>query len=689
MRITGLATGLDVDEVVKTTLQPYRNRVDKVTQNKEIVEIKQKLYRDIMSDAASFYDKYLDITKSGSILKSSNYKSIVFSSSNESIVNVKAGSSAKAGNYTVTGTKATAAKAVVDDSILTEVERDGVKYKKITVNGKEFEVKSDTHKNMADDLNKQLKNAGINVSIRYSNFAGSESSGNKTGFIFESTVLGENGSFTIGGNSVAIGNKVDGTDAKGASVTNINFTMEKVLEAKEITIGDTKIDLSGIEDDKYSEEEDRVKFLNDKIKEYNLSASIDESGQITFTSTKLGSESESPKVKIGSIVGDDYTSGKDATVGTNTVKLSDIEGKSISINGNVIDLSKANGDVEGYINKIISEQNLKMSISIEGDNLTFTSKITGASSTMDIRVIDNTSGDLITSSEGDDANLVIKDDKGGVYKHEGNTNTITLDDITFSITGDIPAEGISVVGKTDVKETKDMLVNFVNDYNTLIEKLNSLTMTKNDKSYAPLTSDQKKEMSESEIKLWNERVEKGQLYKDTNLTRIINSMKTTMRSVMEGTGLSLETIGIEPVKDYSGTKNGTFSINEDKLTEALENNMDEVMRLFTANPADANKNDITYNSKVGIAHQLKSILYDEFKSSSSTLSKKVGIEGTSTFSNNELSRSISNYERKIKDLEKDISKREQTLYSKYATLETMMNKLNSQQSNLLSQLGMS
>lgn len=688
MRITGLATGLDVDEVVKTTLQPYRNRVDKVTQNKEIVEIKQKLYRDIMSDAASFYDKYLDITKSGSILKSSNYKSIVFSSSNESIVNVKAGSSAKAGNYTVTGTKATAAKAVVDDSILTEVERDGVKYKKITVNGKEFEVKSDTHKNMADDLNKQLKNAGINVSVRYSNFAGSESSGNKTGFIFESTVLGKNGSFTIGGNSVSVGNKVDGTDAMGASVTNINFTMKKVLEAKEITIGDTKIDLSGIENDKYAEE-DRVKFLNDKIKEYNLSASIDESGQITFTSTKLGNESESPKVEIGSIVGDEYTSGKDATVGTNTVKLSDIEGKSISINGNVIDLSKANGDVEGYINKIISEQNLKMSISIEGDNLTFTSKVSGASSTMDIRVIDNTSGNLITSSEGNDANLVIKDDKGGVYKHEGNTNTITLDDITFSITGDIPAEGISVVGKTDVKETKDMLVNFVNDYNTLIEKLNSLTMTKNDKSYAPLTADQKKEMSESEIKLWNERVEKGQLYKDTNLTRIINSMKTTMRSVMEGTGLSLETIGIEPVKDYSGTKNGTFSINEDKLTEALENNMDEVMRLFTANPADANKNDITYNSKVGIAHQLKSILYDEFKSSSSTLSKKVGIEGTSTFSNNELSRSISNYERKIKDLEKDISKREQTLYSKYATLETMMNKLNSQQSNLLSQLGMS
>ena len=65
------------------------------------------------------------------------------------------------------------------------------------------------------------------------------------------------------------------------------------------------------------------------------------------------------------------------------------------------------------------------------------------------------------------------------------------------------------------------------------------------------------------------------------------------------------------------------------------------------------------------------------------------MEGTSTFSNNELTKSISSYEKKIKDMETDFSRREQALYSKYATLETMMNKLNAQQSNLLSQLGMS
>ncbi len=39
-------------------------------------------------------------------------------------------------------------------------------------------------------------------------------------------------------------------------------------------------------------------------------------------------------------------------------------------------------------------------------------------------------------------------------------------------------------------------------------------------------------------------------------------------------------------------------------------------------------------------------------------------------------------------MEKDFSRREQQLYSKWATIESMMNKLNSQQSYLMSQLGM-
>ena len=43
MRITGLATGLDMDEVIKESMRPYRVKIQQQQQQKEIVEIKQKL----------------------------------------------------------------------------------------------------------------------------------------------------------------------------------------------------------------------------------------------------------------------------------------------------------------------------------------------------------------------------------------------------------------------------------------------------------------------------------------------------------------------------------------------------------------------------------------------------------------------------------------------------------------------
>ncbi|MFU7517917.1 flagellar filament capping protein FliD, partial [Clostridium sp. HCS.1] len=93
-------------------------------------------------------------------------------------------------------------------------------------------------------------------------------------------------------------------------------------------------------------------------------------------------------------------------------------------------------------------------------------------------------------------------------------------------------------GKQDVTEIKDKLVKFINDYNTLTEKLNKLTTEKRNRNFSHLTADQKKEMSEDEIKLWNEKVEKGQLSRDTDLSRLSYSLKQAMRTFVDGTGLN-------------------------------------------------------------------------------------------------------------------------------------------------------
>ncbi len=675
MRITGLATGMDMDQLVKETMQPYRIKIQQQKQQKDIMEIKQQLYRDLIKESKELYDKYFDVAKTDSLLLSKNWSTVKFQSSNENVLTVTGGSDVKPGNYTVTGNAATAAKAIVTEGLDSG--------NSLVINGKEFTLQGDTAKARAENLNKELQTAGMNVSVRYSDFAGTEA-GNQSGFIFESTVLGKDSTFTIGGTSSLVGTVVDGIAATAATVTG--FTVQDLKDANgEINING---EILTIDITPENVNDDIEKLLQSKLKDKKLTAEIDDSGNITFSSTVLGSKVEDPNIKISGNTGT-FTSGINATYTTNTLNAADIKGKTISINGNVIDLSKAvDGQEVEYLNKVLKEQNIKVTAKldeVDTSKIIFTSTKAGADGKVDVGILDGTT----MSSQGTDAEIVLKDDKGGVFTHTGISNTLTLDGMTFKFTGEIPAEGISVNGKNDTAGVKDKLVNFINDYNKLMEKLNTLTLEKRNKNYMPLTDEQKKEMSENEIKIWNEKVKQGQLYKDSDVSRIANSMKSAMRGLVDGVDGNLEKFGIKPVADYQGTKNGTFVIDEDKLTNALENNLEDVMKLFISTPpSDDSLTALEKNKSTGVAQRLKGILYNETVSISSSLIKKVGIEGSASSVNSEITKAIKKYDRKMEDREKDFAKREQQLYSKWATIESMMNKLNAQQSYLTSQLGM-
>jgi len=675
MRITGLATGMDMDQLVKETMQPYRIKIQQQKQQKDIMEIKQQLYRDLIKESKELYDKYFDVAKTDSLLLSKNWSTVKFQSSNENVLTVTGGSDVKPGNYTVTGNAATAAKAIVTEGLDSG--------NSLVINGKEFTLQGDTAKARAENLNKELQTAGMNVSVRYSDFAGTEA-GNQSGFIFESTVLGKDSTFTIGGTSSLVGTVVDGIAATAATVTG--FTVQDLKDANgEINING---EILTIDITPENVNDDIEKLLQSKLKDKKLTAEIDDSGNITFSSTVLGSKVEDPNIKISGNTGT-FTSGINATYTSNTLNAADIKGKTISINGNVIDLSKAvEGQEVEYLNKVLKEQNIKVTAKldeVDTSKIIFTSTKAGADGKVDVGILDGTT----MSSQGTDAEIVVKDDKGGVFTHTGISNTLTLDGMTFKFTGEIPAEGISVNGKNDTAGVKDKLVNFINDYNKLMEKLNTLTLEKRNKNYMPLTDEQKKEMSENEIKIWNEKVKQGQLYKDSDVSRIANSMKSAMRGLVDGVDGNLEKFGIKPVADYQGTKNGTFVIDEDKLTNALENNLEDVMKLFISTPpSDDSLSALEKNKSTGVAQRLKGILYNETVSISSSLIKKVGIEGSASSVNSEITKAIKKYDRKMEDMEKDFAKREQQLYSKWATIESMMNKLNAQQSYLTSQLGM-
>lgn len=672
-RITGLATGMDIDALVVQTMKPYRIKIEKQQQQKDILEIKQQLYRDLINDSRELYNKYFDVSKKDSILLSKNWNTVKFTSSDENVLTVTGNSEAKAGNYKVTGNTGTAARAVVSTSEITN--------NKITINGKEFELKGDTDRDKANHLNEQLKKAGINVTVKYSDMAGTAENANKSGFIFESTVIGSTGNFTIGGTVNSISGTVEaGKNATGAMVTG--FNVSELKPSGKISVDGKEIDItiSDIETN-----EDIEKILNEKLKDYKLTAKVSDTGDITFTTTDLGSKVEDPKISVNG-KGGTFTKGEDGTATKDTVSVASLSGvNNLGINNNVIDISGidlSTTDGIDKLNELLKKDNMGVTAKLVGGNIEFTSNTIGADGKIELKSIDGAKA----ITKGIDTHIKVEDGKGGVYTHTGTSNSFTVDGITFTFDGEIPAEGITVKGKNDVDSVKDNVVNFINDYNKLIEKLNTITSEKRNKNYDPLTADQKKEMSEDEIKLWNEKVKQGQLYKDNDVSRIANSMKEAMRGMIDG--MNLESIGIKPVSDYSGTKNGTYTIDEDKLTKALENDSEQVMKLFTSTPpADESLSEAEKLKSTGIAQRLKNVLYNETVTVSSPLIKKAGVLGSATATNNDLTDTMKKYERKIKDMEKAFSTREQQLYSKWAKVETLMNQLNSQQSYLSSFMG--
>lgn len=235
-----------------------------------------------------------------------------------------------------------------------------------------------------------------------------------------------------------------------------------------------------------------------------------------------------------------------------------------------------------------------------------------------------------------------------------------------------------LTGKTDIKNLKDTLIKFVNDYNTLISSINDKLWEKRDRDYTPLTEAQQSEMTDKQIEAWNKKAQAGLLRSDSDLERIQSSMKRAMSTLMNSTGLSLEQMGIKPVDNYN-TKNGTFTIDESKLTSALENNSEAVKDLFTRAASG--------DDKGGILTQLQSTFKSEIKSSTSILSKRVGLEGTATETSNTLSKYIENQKKLVKELKKKYTDRENALYKKYSALEVAMGKLNSQSNSLYSMLG--
>lgn len=107
IRITGMATGLDVDGMVKKMMAAEQTKLDKVKQQQQLIQWKQEAYQAIIKDVKDLQSSFFDSSSSDkNILSSTNFAAYSVSGDNTTTVDtsvaaIKPQVGAKTGKYTV------------------------------------------------------------------------------------------------------------------------------------------------------------------------------------------------------------------------------------------------------------------------------------------------------------------------------------------------------------------------------------------------------------------------------------------------------------------------------------------------------------------------------------------------------------------------------------------------------------
>jgi len=338
------------------------------------------------------------------------------------------------------------------------------------------------------------------------------------------------------------------------------------------------------------------------------------------------------------------------------------------------DETKSISEIIDTINQ--SKANVSLSYSNVTDTFSLTSKTLGQGVEIDC---EDTSGNFLSSLfkvsestykvvDGQNAKLSVNG-----QEIERNSNSFDVNQFKLNLIS-TNANPTTLSAKNSVTQIVDTISKFVEDYNKLIDKIYTLTTEKSEyREYSPLTDAQKKDMSESEVELWEKKAKTGLVRSDTNLVSLVTELRQSLFTQLDSS-ISLKDIGIS---SGSYSDRGKLSIDTTKLSEALENRMDEVQALFT-------------HKETGLASKFSSILNKNVQTSIGNPGRLVlvaGIANTSTDVKNSLNDRIKTIESTISNLQRMYDSQKTRYWKQFSNLETAMSKLNSQSSWLTQQLG--
>ncbi len=273
-------------------------------------------------------------------------------------------------------------------------------------------------------------------------------------------------------------------------------------------------------------------------------------------------------------------------------------------------------------------------------------------------------------------------DLDGLNNLSEATNAFNISGVSYTLksTGDA-----TVKVAPDIETTIANVKSFVDEYNKIITSLTKEIDEDVYRDYLPLTDDQKKDMSDDEIKAWEAKAKSGMLHSDATLRNALYTLRNDMANKIQGiTGKykSLADIGISTGSYFNddGTMNtewtegGKLYVNETKLRQALETDPDAVSKIFGTDGAD--------NAHDGIVNRL----YDDLQSVMRKIEASAGrTSGYSTDTESNLGRLLNDYDKRIANMKTQLKTVEARYYKQFDAMEQAISQMNKQSAWLAQQ----
>jgi flagellar hook-associated protein 2 len=670
MRIGGLASGMDIDQLVKDLMKAERMPLDKLYQKKQILEWQRDDYREMNSLLLALRNEVFNMKLS------SKYRARTATSSNEAKVTATATSAASTASYTITEVKQLATAAT---KVSTATVSGGTK---IDPSKGLYEIKDNFADSTFNWKQGSVESQTISVSADGTNF----SLGLKTGVNVD-----------ISNTDIVV--KVDGKAYNVVTTGSPNTGEVKIDSSGNLKFGDTIKASQTITVDYYTDvRKDDDKTLSTATKEIQLQKGSIVDGSLTLDIdgtiySNVGNEiRDGSNNKVGTI---DLATGKitmDNEIAAGAVIKATYKQNYFTFGITTYDSSgqavtekfgvQGNESLNTVINRVNnSKAGVTMFYDSFSDKVTLTRKETGNF---------NQSGDEIITS-GEFLNTVLKFgsavEQGGQnakftingLETERTSNTFTMSGVTFTLKGTFSASdpSVSISISNNTEAVFENIKNFIDKYNETIDKIQKKISEERYRDYLPLTDEQKEAMSEKQIELWEEKAKSGLLRRDPILSIGLSQMRLNFYDPVTNSSVNpkykqLASIGITTSSNY--LDGGKLIIDEAKLKAAIEEDPESVEKIFTSSG--------TTDSEKGIMNRL----YDTIDSIMEKIYERAGKE-TWTNAQFTIGKNLLDLDRRIDAFEDRLIEIEDRYWRQFTAMEKAINQYNSQAMYLMNFFG--